>query len=92
MLNVQISRRVRDFLEGIPKKHAWQIARKIQEIVTDPDARPSHPLRGFSGYYRVKSGEYRFIYRIEDDHILLILIAGKRNDDEIYRDFLKMMK
>ncbi|MDD5197688.1 MAG: type II toxin-antitoxin system RelE/ParE family toxin [Candidatus Gracilibacteria bacterium] len=92
MLSIQLSRRVRDFLEAIPKKHAGQIAHKIQEIATDPNARPPHPLRGFPGYYRVKSGEYRFIYRIENDHILLVLIAGKRNDDEIYRDFLKMMK
>lgn len=92
MLSIQLARRVQDFLDKIPKKHAGQIARKIQEIAIDPDLRPPHSLRGFPEYYRVRSGEYRFIYRIENKRLLLVLIAGKRNDDEIYRDFLNMMK
>jgi mRNA interferase RelE/StbE len=91
MLNIQLSARSRDFLTKIPKKHAGQIAQKIQEIALDENTRPAHPLKGFPLYYRVKSGEYRFIYKIENGTILLILIIGKRNDDEIYRDFLNIV-
>jgi len=33
---------------------------------------------------RVDIGEYRVIYR-EQDNVILILVIGKRNDDEVYK-------
>lgn len=90
-LNIQLSKKAGEFLQKIPQKHAGQIATKIQEIVKNPASRPPHSLKGFPLYYRVKSGEYRFIYKIQGDTLLLILLIGKRNDDEIYRDFLQLI-
>lgn len=36
------------------------------------------------GNRRVDAGEYRVVYRIEDDD-LLILVAAKRNCDDVYK-------
>lgn len=91
-LRIRLEARALDFLEKIPEKHAGQIARKINAVAADPQERPAHPLKGFPEYFRVKSGEYRFIYRIEDGVLLLVLIIGKRNDDEIYRDFVRLVR
>jgi len=38
----------------------------------------------YAPWRRVKSGEYRIIYRI-DGNDLHVDIIGKRNDDEVYR-------
>jgi mRNA interferase RelE/StbE len=38
---------------------------------------------------RTDSGEYRIIYRVEEDELHVALI-GKRNDDEVYRLLRRM--
>ena len=42
-------------------------------------------------YRRVDIGEYRVIYRVEGEE-LLIGAAGRRNDDAIYREFERSKK
>ena len=44
MLRVNLEKRVVDFLEKIPRKHAGQVARKIQETA-ETDGRGGKPLR-----------------------------------------------
>ena len=90
-LRIRLEARALDFLQKLPEKQAGQIARKINAVAADPKERPPHPLKGFPEYFRMKSGEYRFIYRIESGELLLVLIIGKRNDDEIYRDFVRLV-
>ena len=47
----------------------------------------SKALKGSSeGFRRADTGEYRIIYRI-DDECLYVAVIGKRNDDEVYRRF-----
>ncbi len=56
--------------------------RRAGASVTQPhDARP---LSGMDGYYRVDSGEYRIVFRIEGE-LLRVPMIGKRNDGEVYR-------
>jgi mRNA interferase RelE/StbE len=40
-------------------------------------------LQGYS-FLRVDIGEYRVVYRVEND-CLMVACVGKRNDDEVYR-------
>ena len=49
-------------------------------------------MKGKSHHYRrVDIGEYRVIYRVEGEE-LLIAAAGRRNDDAIYREFERSKK
>ncbi len=45
-----------------------------------------------SSFLRVDSGEYRIIYQLNTANVLEILIIGKRNDDEVYRQFKQAKK
>jgi mRNA-degrading endonuclease RelE of RelBE toxin-antitoxin system len=67
MLKIRLSKRAEDFLKSIPLKHAKQIVGKIDKLALDPASIPSVQLSGFPQYKRAKSGEYRFIYRLEND-------------------------
>jgi len=49
----------------------------------DPEPPDSSQLIGYP-YRRADIGEYRIIYRVEED-CLKVALVGKRNDDEIYR-------
>jgi mRNA interferase RelE/StbE len=42
-------------------------------------------------FLRVDIGEYRIVYRVEEDQ-LMIAAVGRRNDDAIYREFERAKK
>lgn len=84
MLTIKLSKRADKSLGKIPVKQAGQIAARIKQLATDPSALPTVELKGYAPWRRAKSGEYRIIYKIDED-ILRVALVGKRNDDEIYR-------
>jgi mRNA interferase RelE/StbE len=84
MPRIDLSRQAATFLESLPAKQARQIAEKLQALANDPQALPSELLRGYAPMRRLKSGEFRIVFAIEDD-VVQIRLIGKRNDDEIYK-------
>jgi mRNA interferase RelE/StbE len=83
---------VLDFLRGLPPKISNQIAKKVLALNVDPRPADSKDLKGYPGFYRVDSGEYRIIYRFAPEEDLVeIAIVGKRNDDEVYEQFKRLM-
>jgi len=69
------------------RKFAPQARRRIQgvlELLAD-DPRPPSATRlvGGSGEWRVRTGDYRIVYEIQDD-ILLILVLAVGHRREIY--------
>jgi mRNA interferase RelE/StbE len=63
-----------------------QIVKKIDQLAKDPTVFKSKQLQGYPHFQRIKSGDYRIIYQIEDTLLMLYIIrVGKRNDGEVYR-------
>ncbi len=83
MLNIDFSSQALKFLKKVSGKPAKQIKKKIEELRENPYPQDSSKLVGYP-YHRVDSGEYRIIYLVNGD-TLEIKIAGKRNDDEVYK-------
>lgn len=83
---------VLDFLKGLQPKVAAQIAKKVMALNVDPLPQDSKELAGYPGYYRVDSGEYRIVYRFDTDPDLVeVLLVGKRNDDEVYKQLKRLL-
>ena len=77
----------KDFLKelsGLPPKHFRQVVLKVLALTQDGLPPDSKLLQGYSGLYRIDSGEYRVIYRLSEETVEIIIV-GKRNDDEVYR-------
>ncbi len=53
-------------------------------LLENPKPYDSTSLKGYPDLRRKDIGEYRIIYKIKDD-IVYILLIGKRNDDEVYK-------
>jgi mRNA interferase RelE/StbE len=66
-------------------KRFRQVMVKILALIENPEQPDARPLQGYEDYFRVDIGEYRIVYRYDDDD-LWIEVVGKRNDDEVYRD------
>ena len=83
MLKLNITKQALKFFRSLPAKQYRQVFNKILALMEDPEPPDSSPLVGYP-YRRADIGEYRIVYRVEEDCLKLALI-GKRNDDEVYR-------
>jgi mRNA interferase RelE/StbE len=84
---------VLDFLKRLQPKIAAQIAKKVLSLNIDPLPTDSKKLKGYSGYYRVDSGEYRIVYRFKPKEDLVeVILVGKRNDDEVYQKLERLLE
>ena len=84
MLKIDLSRQAEQFLRALAPKQARQIAGKIKALAEQAGALPSEPLKGYAPMRRLKAGEFRIIFLIEDEMVKVALI-GKRNDDDVYK-------
>jgi mRNA interferase RelE/StbE len=91
MYNILLEKRVMQYINSCPVKHQAQLKSKIFSLKTNPYPINYKALKGFAPYLRVDSGEYRVICRTGDKTILVIL-AGKRNDDNVYSAFKRLHK
>lgn len=67
-------------------KHARQVLLKVLDLCANPRPADSKNLKGTTGdFLRADVGEYRIIYRVEGDALKVVLV-GKRNDDEVYKE------
>ena len=72
------------FLNGLDAKQYRQIGRKIFSLLNNPLPHDCEEIKGTDNYFRVDIGEYRVIYRIEEETLKLVLI-GIRNDGDVYK-------
>lgn len=90
MRNLNITKSVDRFLKGQPPKQFRQIVQTILQLRLDPEPHDSIPLVGHPEYRRVDIGEFRIIYRVEED-VVKIAVVGKRNDDSVYKKFKRLL-
>ena len=70
-------------LEALPPKERQRIVTKIRTLATDPRPSGSEKLSGHQ-LYRVRQGNYRILYAIEDADLSLVVVKiGHRRD--VYR-------
>lgn len=71
-------------LSSIPKQYAKKIIESIDELQYSPRPPDCRKLRLFNNIYRIKISNYRVIYSIQDN-ILLIEIIKIGHRKEVYR-------
>lgn len=70
--------------DKLPKSAQRQLGAVIAQLADDPRPPGVVKLSGEDGLYRVRGGDYRAIYRIEDARLLILIVkVGHRRD--IYR-------
>jgi mRNA interferase RelE/StbE len=56
---------VLEFIKGLQPKIAAQTSKKVLMLNLDPLPADSKALKGYEGYYRVDSGEYRIVVEVK---------------------------
>jgi mRNA interferase RelE/StbE len=81
---IEIKRSAAKELEAIPAKDRRRVATKIQALAGNPRPAGCEKLSGHDKY-RIRQGNYRILYTIEDDVLLVTVIKiGDRRD--VYRE------
>ena len=71
-------------IRRLPRVAARRVARKIRALADDPRPRGAQPVRGGEDLLRVRVGDYRVVYQIADD-VLIVLVVRVRHRREVYR-------
>lgn len=70
-------------LEDIPQRYLQKVIRRIRSLAKNPRPHGSRKLSG-QEQYRVRQGDYRIVYSIEDQDLLIDIVKiGHRR--EVYR-------
>lgn len=81
--DLQVRPSVKKDVEKIPKKDLKKILARIESLRDEPRSVASVKLSGLE-YYRLRQGDYRIVYEIDDLHsIVTIAKVGHRGD--VYR-------
>ncbi len=72
-------------IAALPRQIQHRIQSKIDSLAEVPRPPGAKALHGTKGYIRLRVGEFRIIYRVEDKR-LLILIVSVAHRREAYRN------
>jgi mRNA interferase RelE/StbE len=68
-------------IRNIPEPHRSKIARHIESLKTEPRPRGASNVSGLKDGYRVRAGDYRIIYCIRDEELIVLVVRiGSRGD------------
>jgi mRNA interferase RelE/StbE len=71
-------------LKKIDRRPLTQIAEKIDSLAVEPRPHGCEKLSGYENLYRVRVGDYRIVYGVED-RLVLVAVAKVGNPAQIYQ-------
>ena len=92
--HIEIRPAAKRHIKKLPKAAQVAVADKLEELRPDPRPQGVEELssvpKGCPKLYRVRTGDYRIVYAIEDDRLLVIVVTvGDRR--EVYQKLLRVV-
>ncbi len=81
---IQLTRVAERGLSDVPRYDLVRIAKKIDLLADNPRPAGVRKLEGRSELYRIRVGDYRFIYEIHDEMLVVVVIRVAHRRD-VYR-------
>lgn len=78
---IEIDKKAIKFISKQPKNQQERIYKAIYKLPSQGDIKA---LQGYIGYYRLRVGDYRIIYTVHND-ILLVQVVAVGNRGQIYK-------
>lgn len=83
---LSIPKPVRRQIEKLPGRYRQQLWRLLASLLSDPRPAGAKPLREREGLYRLTLDQYRIVYSIEDDILLIEVIkVGRKQGPEFMK-------
>jgi mRNA interferase RelE/StbE len=81
---IEFARAAEKDLRGVDRRYLSKILESIEGLQNQPRPQGCKKLVGSQNTYRIRIGDYRVIYEIEDS-VLVILIVRIRHRQDVYR-------
>lgn len=82
---IEVKRSAAKAIKKIPKPDRKRISEKIDSLAEELPSPEITKLKGDNPFHRVRVGDYRIIYEIQDE-VLVILIVKVGHRKDIYRN------
>ena len=74
-------------LKRLPKKDLRRIRKRIDDLAENLPDTATTKMKGNNSFHKIRSGDYRIIYEIHDDRLVILVVKiGHRKD--VYKKFL----
>ena len=74
-------------LKQFPKRDLVKIKKKLEELGGNLPSPNTTKMKGSNPFHKVRSGDYRIIYEIHDDRLVILVVKiGHRKD--VYKKLL----
>lgn len=72
-------------LRKIPKKELLSILNEVEKLTSNPFPSTHKKIQGTNATYRLKVGNYRVVYYLENDELIIEIIRVRHRKD-VYRN------
>ena len=74
-------------LKGLPKKNLRRIKKRIDDLAVNLPDPVTTKMKGNNSFHKIRSEDYRIIYEIHDDRLVILVVRiGHRKD--VYKRLL----
>jgi mRNA interferase RelE/StbE len=81
---VEVTSRARKNLREVPAGIQRKLIRRMEGLAENPRPAGAKKLQGLEDTYRIRVGDYRVVYEIKDDE-LVVLVIRVRHRRDVYR-------
>lgn len=82
---IEFTKNAKKQFKKLPSDVQERVAVKINELAIEPRPNRAKKLQGNDSLYRIRVGDYRIVYEIKDN-ILLITVVRVKHRSEVYKD------
>jgi mRNA interferase RelE/StbE len=87
--DLKLHRNVEKQLQRIPKKNRERLANTMRSLRENP--RPSGCVKLDDFLYRIRQGQYRIIYGVFDDELVIVICKVARRSKDIYKNIQSLL-
>jgi mRNA interferase RelE/StbE len=86
---LRIHQKVEKQLQRIPKNQQERVVDTMRSLRDDP--RPSGCIKLEEKLYRIRQGQYRIIYALFDDEVIVVICKVARRSEDTYKNIQTLL-
>ena len=86
---LKLHRKVEKQFARIPRKYRSRIVKSMRDLRDEP--RPDGCVKLDQNLYRIRIGQYRVIYAVFDEELVIFVCKAARRTEDIYRDMRMLL-